>query len=134
METPESTPNPCQAQLAAQRTLYRVIAVFCLAVGFLGGYLCAREFRGTTPATAAAAKGPDVPLPPELVRLASGWKCNCGNCKDLLLDCVCAHPRGAIEVKRFMLDLHTAGISLEEIRQKVSEKYGTVVAAQALRP
>ena len=98
--------------------------------------ICAREFRNSNVSATATTqvKGADIPLPAELTRSASGWKCNCGTCKDLLLECVCTHPRGALEVKRYMLELHSAGTPLEEIRQKVSERYGTIVAAQGLRP
>jgi hypothetical protein len=126
---------PAGGQVPSLRALYTAIIVLAFLVGLLGGFILGREFQpagaGQRSAMPTAA---DIPLPPDLVRLASTWKCPCGQCKDRLLDCVCSQSRGALEIKRFMLDLQKEGTLPEAIRQKVTERYGPGVTAQGAIP
>jgi len=134
--TPPTSDFP--AKRSELRTLCAAGVALVFLVGLLGGFILGREWHqsggAVSTATPAMTTGADIPLPPELVRLASTWKCMCGSCKDRLLDCVCNQPRGALEVKRFMLDLSKAGTPLETIRQKVTERFGAGVTGQAQLP
>lgn len=104
------------------------MVVMALLLGLAGGFILGREL-GPNVASAGlnVNRGPSISLPPDLVQLAAGWTARCGNGRGPLIECSCTVPQGGVEIKRYMLELYSAGTPLNVIRQKVTERFGAIV-------
>lgn len=58
--------------------------------------------------------------PDAVMRVASVFDCPCGNCVHTLVDCTCDHAKGAVEVKAFIRDRLTAGLSEADVIESVA--------------
>ena len=112
-------------------SLIAALVLMSLVAGFLGGYIFHGAQSPRPPiaqfAVPQAQPSSSVAVPPELLSFLSGWNCPCGDCEDRLLECDCGMPRGATEVKQFVVDLHSEKVPLSEIREQVIERYGRSV-------
>lgn len=102
-----------------------------LAAGFLGGWATGGGVRSVagfpSPSGAHAHDGGGgVPLTEAGKRVATGLKCPCG-CPDLLLSCGCANVRGAIEVKRFIMEHLANGRTEPQARIELINRYGAAI-------
>lgn len=60
--------------------------------------------------------------------IISNFTCVCGKCTDLLRDCTCEHPGGAIEVKNYIdQKINQEKYTIENIIQLVDAKYGNTL-------
>lgn len=103
-------------------------AGLALGAGFAAGWAAGGGMGRAAVFPAPSGHGPDagVALSPAGQRVASGLKCPCG-CPDLLLACGCANPRGAVEVKRRIMELLANGRSESEARIEVINRYGAAI-------
>lgn len=71
----------------------------------------------------------DISLEPEVLVVASNFKCACGGCGELLLiECECTMPRGAVEEKEFIRKKLKEGLSVDQVIGLVDEVYGHRIA------
>ena len=70
--------------------------------------------------------GPEITLSDAGRRVASGLSCPCG-CPDLLLTCNCQNPRGAAEVKTFIVQQLAAGRHEADVRMDLINRYGSAI-------
>jgi cytochrome c-type biogenesis protein CcmH/NrfF len=61
--------------------------------------------------------------PDAVMRVASVFDCPCGNCVHTLVDCTCDHAKGAVEVKSFIRDRLTAGLSEADVVDSVAQTF-----------
>ncbi len=65
---------------------------------------------------------------PDVQRIASRFYCPCGQCgEELLNECDCQAPGGAVEARRFIRRLLDENLSEEEIMRRFEAKYGNKV-------
>lgn len=102
-----------------------------LMIGFLGGWAAGGGVRAFVEFPSPSGghthgEGGGVPLSDAGKRVATGLKCPCG-CPDLLISCGCANPRGAIEVKRTIMELLSNGRSETQARIELVNRYGAAI-------
>jgi hypothetical protein len=107
-------------------------STLALAVGFLGGWAASGGLESAAAFPAPGGHGDDmgVRLSAAGERVASGLKCPCG-CPNLLLACGCSNPRGASEVKRYIMDTLAAGRSESDVRIELTNRYGAAIQGAA---
>lgn len=67
----------------------------------------------------------DASLERKVQLVASNFRCACGGCGELpLVACECDMPRGALEEKKFIREKLKEGFTVDQVIQRVEEKYG----------
>ena len=134
-DTPEGTTAPGPSRRRANLVVILVIVLAAVVAGFL---LLRRGGPGAaapaTPAPVAArsAKGVTavlVKLSPEAALLADRFNCLCGNCRDTLGKCTCAHDEVGAEMKATLNRIVAEKKTLAAIDAAMVEKYGPGVLA-----
>ena len=72
---------------------------------------------------AAKSGGVSPQLQAQMTQVAQNFTCFCGDCNDNLAECACNMPKGATEVKRFILTGLQQGKTVEQMQQAVAVKY-----------
>ena len=113
--------------------LYSAIGVLLLVSGLLGGVVVGNLGHGPVVGerglslSQPASSPPAIRLSPELSQFMAGWMCPCGSCEDLLVECPCDMPNGAHEVRTYVRQLNADGVTLDDIRNRVVDRYGSTV-------
>ena len=77
---------------------------------------------------APKAQSPETgSLESRIQTVASNFKCACGDCGDLLTECVCRNSRGAAEMKRFIRTKLGEDLGVDQVIELVDKKYGNRV-------
>jgi cytochrome c-type biogenesis protein CcmH/NrfF len=67
----------------------------------------------------------DAVLENQVRLVAANFRCACGGCGELfLIDCTCDMPLGAKEEKDFIRDGLRQGLTVNQVVQRVEQKYG----------
>lgn len=62
---------------------------------------------------------------PAVLDIAREFMCFCGTCTDRLFECDCEHPKGALEVKSFILQQIRGGHKKPHIVEMVANRFGS---------
>lgn len=108
-----------------------VQAGLLIGVGIIVG-IAILKIGESTPDSASSPPVSDFPSSlqsPAVLEIAAEFDCFCGSCEDRLDVCTCEHPRGALEVKGFILQKLQEGHHKPHIVEMVRENYGSGVSS-----
>lgn len=79
-----------------------------------------QDFKGSS----SSLQTIDPQLNNQMVQIADQFMCPCGECKHSLTECDCDMPRGAVEVKSFIIQGLQQGRTPAQVVSAVEMKYG----------
>lgn len=88
------------------------------------GQTAVKDFEGDDTAVNLHSSHREPAAPEAVMRVASVFDCPCGNCVLTLVDCTCDHANGAVEVKAYINDRLSAGLSEADVIEAVAQAFG----------
>lgn len=96
--------------------------VVLLAAGLLLGYVMFNRNEDNPGQTEHAQP---VAAPATIDEIVKDFKCFCGQCEHMLVECTCEHKNGAVEVKAFVAQKLAEGHHAPHIREMVVSTFGS---------